>query len=230
MRELVDALDTADLYAMSIFVLLWLMFEIATDYSRLRQKSMSGLMAEKRREWMMVMADREMRMIDTQIIAGLQQGSAFFASTSIFAIGGCFALLGSTDIVLQIYRDLSLAEEVSRAVWEVKVLGLAVLFAYTFFKFGWSYRVFNYCSILIGAVPHGEESDPVERKKSALAAANMNIIAARHFTAGLRGLFFSLAYMGWFIGPKTLIASSILVSLILVRRQYFSQARRTLLG
>jgi uncharacterized membrane protein len=229
MPELLTALGKADLIALSVFILLWLVFELAADYSPLRAKSMSGLMSEKRREWMLVMANRDLRMIDTQIIAGLQQGAAFFASATIFAIGGCFALLGSTDMVLQIYQDLPMTEEFSRAVWEVKVLGLALLFAYTFFKFGWSYRVFNYCSILVGAVPHGPTSNAQERERCALRAANMNIIAGRHFTAGQRGIFFALAYMGWFVGPKTMIVSSVFVLLILIRRQFFSQARAVLL-
>jgi len=150
MHELLNALGPANLVALIVYILFWLTFELVTDYSPLHAKSMTGLMAEKRRQWMLEMVNRDLRMVDTQIIAGLQQGSAFFASTSIFAIGGCFALLGSTDTVLQIYRDLPMASEFSRALWEVKVLGLALLFAYTFFKFGWSYRIFNYCSILDG--------------------------------------------------------------------------------
>ena len=67
-------------------------------------------MAENRRQWMLTLANREMRMIDTQIMSGLQQGAAFFASSCIFAIGGCFALLGSADTVLQIYQDLPLTK------------------------------------------------------------------------------------------------------------------------
>jgi len=229
MHELLNALGPANLVALIVYILFWLTFELVTDYSPLHAKSMTGLMAEKRRQWMLEMVNRDLRMVDTQIIAGLQQGSAFFASTSIFAIGGCFALLGSTDTVLQIYRDLPMASEFSRALWEVKVLGLALLFAYTFFKFGWSYRIFNYCSILVGAVPSNQDGDRRQMEKSALMAANMNIIGGRHFTAGLRGIFFALAYMGWFIGPKTLLISSFFVLLILIRRQYFSHARAVLI-
>jgi hypothetical protein len=34
------------------------------------------------------MLDREARMVDMQIMASLQNGTAFFASTSLIAIGG----------------------------------------------------------------------------------------------------------------------------------------------
>lgn len=229
MDKLVHTLDTADFLALGIFSLAWLLFEITTDYSRFSAKSLTGLMAEKRRQWMLVLADRELRMVDTQIMSGLQQGAAFFASTSILAIGACFALLGSTDTVLQIYQDLPLEKEFSRTAWEVKSLGLALLFAYTFFKFGWSYRLFNYASILIGAVPSVGDTDVKTRRAEAMKAAEMNVIAGRHFTAGLRGIFFALGYLGWFVSPWLMIISTIFVLMVLIRRQYFSHARRVLL-
>ena len=57
----------------------------------------------------------------------------------------------------------------------------------------------------------------------------MNIIASRHFTAGMRAIFFGLAYLGWFLGPWALIVTTSFVIAVLVRRQYFSGARRVLL-
>jgi len=130
-------------------------------------------------------------------------------------------------MVLQIYRDLPLTADSSRAIWEVKVLGLVLIFTYGFFKFAWSYRLFNYCSILIGAVPSADSNN--DQKTYAVdCASNMNILAGRHFTAGLRGLFFALGYMGWFVGPKVFICSTLFVLVVLMRRQYFSRAREIL--
>ncbi len=228
MNELLSLMSPLDIIGLSIFVASWVCFEAIVDFSGIGRKSLSGLMTEQRRKWMLVLANRDLRMIDTQILSGLQQGAAFFASTSILAIGGCFALLGATETVLQIYRDLPLKKEFIRAIWEIKVLGLATLFAYTFFKFGWSYRLFNYCAILIGAVPHTEEATLDERNAAAKSAAEMNVLAGRHFTSGLRGIFFALGYMGWFIGPGAFILATIFVLLVLTRRQYFSHARSVL--
>jgi uncharacterized membrane protein len=45
----------------------------------------------------------------------------------------------------------------------------------------------------------------------------------------MRAIFFSLAYLGWFLGPEALIASTVFVMIVLARRQYFSQARRILI-
>lgn len=228
MSELQDTLGTGNLVALGTFLALWLVIEIIIDHSPLRFKSLSMQMAFKRREWMLVMADRDLRMIDTSILAGLQQGAAFFGSASLLGIGGCFALLGATDNVVQIHRDLPLEAEFTRGLWETKVLGLTAIFGYSFFKFGWSYRLFNYCSIIIGSVQHKDDASQEERRKPALQAAEINTIAARHFTAGLRGTFFALAYLGWFVGPTALIITTLLVIAVLIRRQFFSHSLKVL--
>lgn len=222
------ALTQMDWIALEFFLFAWLFFELISNHSAFKYKSLAALMAHRRREWMLEMSERDLRMIDTSILQGLQNGAAFFASTTIFAIGGSFALLGATDMVMKIYSDLPVEAQVSRELHELRVFGLTAIFIYAFFKFGWSYRLFNYCSILMGAVPMVHRGLPQEARKTAIMAAEMNIIAGRHFTAGMRGMFFALAYLGWFISPEALFVSTIFVLVVLTRRNYFSQARRVL--
>ena len=124
----------------------------------------------------------------------------------------------------RIYHDLPFASPTTQAAWEAKIIGLAMIFAYSFFKFGWSYRLFNYCSIAIGAVPDGDE-DSAERALRMRRAADLNVLAGQHFNAGLRGIFLSIGFMGWFAGPAAFVAASALILVILVRRQFFSRAR-----
>lgn len=229
MLEVFRAISPADQVAFLISISLWVAFEFVNDFSRLKYSSMSGLMALKRREWMLVLADRELRIVDTSVITGLQNSTVFFATTCIFAIGGSFALLSSTDVVLNLYQDLPFSGSETRASFELKVLGLAFIFIYSFFKFAWASRLFSYCSILMGAVQQPDQAEQKERRKQALIAAEMNIIASRHFTAGLRGIFFALAYLGWFIGPYVFITTTLFVLVVVIRRQYFSRARQILL-
>jgi len=225
---MINALTQFDIISLGLFVLAWLIFEFLTDYSALQTNSLSALMGRQRRSWMLEMADRDLRMIDTQIIHGLQNGAAFFGSACIFAIGGSFALMGATEDVIRVYKDLRGSAELTRQLFELKVIGLSVIFIYSFFKFAWSYRLFNYCSIMIGSVPMLKGSSDEARKKAALAAADMNITASRHFTAGLRGIFFALAYLGWFVNPWVFLSTTAFVILVLLRRNYFSRARAIL--
>jgi uncharacterized membrane protein len=229
----IDSFQWTDASALAAFILLWVLFSRATSGRFIRRKSLTQLMNAHREAWMRTMARRELRMIDTGIMTGLQQGTAFFASSALLALGGCFALLQSSDAVLMLLADLPLASTPDRVVYEIKVLGLMTVLAYAFFKFGWAYRLFNYCSILIGAVPMAKDADDADHAgidAAVTRAARLNVIAGGHFNSGLRGLFFSIGYLGWFVGPAVLVMTTLLVLVVLVRRQYFSSARTALIS
>jgi uncharacterized membrane protein len=164
-------------------------------------------------------------------MAGLQNGTAFFASTTIFAIGGCFALLGATDKVDAIFRDLPFAFHGGRSAYELKVGGLIAIFGYSFFKFGWSYRLFNYCTILFGGLPMVDAArrDPAAAEAAGERVVAMNIEAARNFNAGLRAIFLSIGYLGWFVSPYLFILTTAGIVIVLVRRQFYSEARLAVL-
>ena len=53
----------------------------------------------------------------------------------------------------------------------------------------------------------------------------MNILAGKHFNAGLRAIFFSIGYLGWFVGPPAFALSTLVLFAVLIRRQFFSAAR-----
>ena len=80
-------------------------------------------MNQYRYRWMEQMVVRENRIVDTTIMASLQNGTAFFASTSLIAIGGVLALLRSTDEVLPLFAELPFGAPPTRLAWEVKVGG-----------------------------------------------------------------------------------------------------------
>lgn len=218
--------------ALLLFVICWAFYAVSTKASLFKHPSLSALMNIERANWMRVMTTRELRVIDTSILAGLQQGTAFFASTSVFAIGGCFALMNASDQVVNIASDLPIMIPSSRSMFESKALLLLLIYAYAFFKFGWSYRLQNYCSILLGAVPFVADGQ-IPSKEVEIAAGKalqFNQLAGQHYNAGLRAIFFSIGFMGWFAGPYVFIASTLFILAVLVRRQFFSRARATLLG
>jgi uncharacterized membrane protein len=221
-----------DYLAIAWFALSWILFSLASNnHLPIRRVSLTTAMNQHRKRWMQVAARRDLRMIDTSILAGLQNGTAFFASTTIFAIGGCFALLGATDRVLAIADDLPIPLVADPVAFELKVFGLIAIFAYAFFKFGWSYRLFNYTTILFGAIPMKGDlpDDQIELDAAANRAASLNTLAGRHFNAGLRAIFLAIGYLGWFAGPFVFMGSTTLVILVLLRRQFFSNARDAIL-
>jgi len=221
-----------DYFALFFFVSTWALFNWLTSVERtMSYKSITRGMAVHRTRWIRNSMTRDLKMIDTQIMAGLQNGTGFFASTSLLALGGCFALLGATDQVESIFRDLPIMLQGGRQGFELKVGGLIVIFAYSFFKFGWSYRLFNYCSILFGGLPmHGDAlKDPERAERAAERVISLNIIAAKSFNAGLRAIFLSIGYLGWFVNAYVFMAMTVFVFFVLVRRQFFSEARDAIL-
>jgi uncharacterized membrane protein len=220
----VTTLPTLDLVAVGWFLICWLIYGYVVDASPLRRRSLSHVMDGHRRVWISTMAVREMRMVDTAIMTGLQNGTAFFASTSALAIGAAFAVLNSTDRIAEVISDISPMGAVSPVEWEAKGFGLMLIYAYAFFKFGWAYRLFNYASILIGAVPQGEEVATPAGQAAVERAADMIVIAGRHFNRGLRAMFLSVGLLGWFAGPWAFLAATTFIVAVLARRQFASRS------
>ena len=214
-----------DWLAVLWFGVAWLGFAQLIDRGRLGA-SLSQAMDQHRRQWMRTLIARDLRIIDTSIMAGLQNGTAFFASTSLLALGGTLTLLSQTERMIAVLTDLAITPVPSAAQVEWKVVGLTLIYAYAFFKFGWAYRLFNYASILIGAVPLAAERETPAAVIAADRAADMQISAARHFNRGLRAFFFSLGFLGWFLGPPAFLVTTTLVLIILLRRQFGSEPQQ----
>jgi uncharacterized membrane protein len=214
-----------DYVALIFFVLAWFGYHIAVEITPAGQRSLNNVMNQYRYRWMEQMVMRENRIVDTTIMASLMNGTAFFASTSLIAIGGVLAFFRSTEALLPIFGDLPFGQPPTRLAWEMKVMGLAVIFVYAFFKFAWSYRLFNYMAIIVGAVPVLEANNRQEALAVARQAAAMNVVAGKHFNRGQRAFFFSLAYLGWLVSSYLFMAATAGVLYVMWQRQFSSDAR-----
>jgi len=229
-HRIVIEISTIDIVAIIVFATSWILYSVILTRLAGSGRTLSSAMDIQRRQWMRTMMHRDLRMIDTGIMSGLQNGTAFFASTSLLAIGGCFAMLNSADHVYGVMRDLAIVEAIPKGLFEAKVVGLMLIFGYAFFKFGWSYRLFNYASILIGATPTAAHAAEPETVAAAERAAVFTITAGRHFNHGLRAFFFSIGYLGWFVNGWTLIVTTLVVALVQLHRQFFSDSAKIVIA
>lgn len=220
--------STLDLVALAWFIAAWTGYAIHVEYAPKQRQSLNALMNSYREVWMRRMLDREARMVDMQVMAALQNGTAFFASTSLFAIGGALTILRSTDDVLRVVATLPVGIEASRTLWEIKSIGIAIIFVYAFFKFAWSYRLFNYVSILLGAMPFHHEKDTPAADAHVKRTAHLFAAAGRHFNHGQRAFFFALGYLGWFVSPYVFVVTTTAVVFVMWFRQFKSDARRAM--
>jgi uncharacterized membrane protein len=219
---------TVDLIALGCFVGAWIAYAVAVEWTPHGRHSLNARMDRYREIWMRRMLHREARMVDMQIMAALQNGTAFFASTSLIAIGGTLSLLHSTEDILTVMSALPFSIPTSRAQWEAKTIGLVIIFAYAFFKFAWSYRLFNYVAILLGAMPLEKDKDTPEADAHVQRTARLFEAAGRHFNHGQRAIFFALGYLGWFVSPYVLMATTAAVVFVMWWRQFESDARRAM--
>ena len=213
-----------DILAVGFFILEWTVYAVTLEHTAYGRDSLSARMHGYREVWIRRMLDREARMVDMQIMASLQNGTAFFASTSLLAVGGGLALLRSTSEALGVLRALPIDLSPSPALWELKCVGLILIFIYAFFKFAWAYRLFNYVAILLGSMPPATKRDTPEAEKHVIRTTRLFEAAGRHFNRGQRAFFFALGYLGWFVSPWVLFATTAAVVIVTWRRQFASTA------
>ena len=220
------SLTATDLVALALLLVAWFGTGRLIEKPPASRPSVSMLMRRYRRDWMVQFVHREPRIFDGNILSSLREGTSFYASACMIAIGGGLALIGNTDPLAGIARDLE-ATEVPSLVWKVKILLVLGFLANAFLKFVWSHRLFGYCAIMMAAVPN--DPRPAEAETRARAAAEVNINAARNFNAGLRAVYFALGAAGWMLGPLGLLAGTVLVVTTNLRREFASASRRAII-
>jgi uncharacterized membrane protein len=211
-----------DLAALAFFIGAWIAYAILLEWMKFGANGLNGRIDQYRDEWFRRTLAREMRMVDMQIMAALQSGAAFFASTSLIAIGGALGLLRTSEQIIELVAGLPFGAPTTREQWEAKTIGLAVILVYAFFKFAWSYRLFNYVAIMLGAMPPVAEKDTPGAQAHVTRTTRVFQAAGRHFNRGQRAFFFALGYLGWFIHPVLLIAATAAVLIVMLLRQFAS--------
>lgn len=170
------------------------------------------------------MAARQVRIVDANVITGLQRATSFFASTALLAIGAGFGLLTAADTIIHAFEDSSVHLEIDRAAFHVKTAGLMAPYAYAYalFRFGWAYRLFNYSAVMMAATPEAG-MDGAEAAAEKVAA--MNFSAAGQFTHGLRAFFLAIAVLARFIAAWAFVAATLVIAASLLNRQFNSRLR-----
>ena len=177
-------LGVADALALAFFLAAWVVFALAADGKLVKRISLTPAMNAQREAWMHTMARRELQDDRHRHHGRAAAGHGLLRLER--ADGDRRLLCAARRHRPGARRAVATCRSVAtpaRGVFEIKMIGLIVLFAYAFFKFGWSYRLFNYCSILIGAVPvlrdgatHSDEAEIAVRR-----AARMNMLGRQAF-------------------------------------------------
>lgn len=213
-----------DAEALLLFLIIWGGYTHLADKSALKTRSISYAMDRHRRRWLTEASGRELRMIDTGVLKILVTGISFFASSTIFVLGGLIAAMGYAKEFAGAFVHIPFAQTLTSDGLALRIGVLIAIFIYAFFKFAWAFRISNYCAIVIGSMSDFRyDENEKARLQRAETAAELSSLSGHHFNRGIRAYFFALACLGWFIGPAFFVASTLAVLTILIRREFFSR-------
>jgi uncharacterized membrane protein len=217
-----------DVAALVLLVTAWAAYQWYADYGGPERPRLGREMDRFVRGWIERMVERDNRMVDVNVLRNLMRSSQFFASTTMLILGALVALMGYAERAASVVAELPFGQQVSIRLWELKILVLLLIFVYAFFKFSWSLRQFGFSSILVGAArkPPGNASEyaaDIDRIAVILSFAN------RNFNQGLRGYYFGVAALSWFLHPALMIAVTLGVLYVLHQREFRSRTLEVLL-
>ncbi len=209
-----------------LLILSWFIVGWVIEHPGTSRPSVTVIMADYRREWMRQMVTREPRIFDAAILTNLRQGTSFFASGCMIAIGGLLAVIGNSEAIRLVAADLG-EDEVPTLIWQLKLLIVVLFLTHGFLKFVWANRLFGYCAVVMAAVPN--ETDHAVAYPRAAQAAEINIRAAWNFNRGLRAIYYALGTLAWLLGPWALLVAIVAVTWLIWQREFASQARSIVL-
>lgn len=222
-----DGFTALDLTAVGVFFAIWFAYTLLFDGRLRRPTAINSLMLILRREWMRRLLHRDARIVDSQLVGHTIHSAAFFASTTMLVLAGLIGVLGSADRVYAASANISLLLGGGQRLFEWKLMLLIGIFIYAFLKFTWALRQFNYFCAVIGSAPDASE-DPAETEAYAGRMTEVLTHAVRELNAGVRAYYFAFASFGWFIHPIAFMASTLLMVLVLGRRQLGSPTAHAL--
>lgn len=177
-----------------------------------------------RRQWMLQTTYRDNRIVDSAVTQSLSASPSFFASTSIFIIGGLLAAIGATDKTTELVQEIPFAARTSALVFDLKLALLTGIFVHAFFRFTWSLRQYSFGAIMVAAAPEAKQiHDDAERERFADRAGRVMGLAAETFNDGLRAYYLSFAAVAWFFSAWAFMAATLLVLWVLYRREFHSE-------
>ena len=209
------------LFASLFPIVCWLAYNYGVPLVERRRPSLSVIMSLQRRRWVANATRRESPM-DAILSGNLMQAVSLLASTSVLIVLAIFAVFGQVGALLETLKTLGLGHDISVAAMQIHLLVLLSIFVSSFFAFTLSLRQFNHFCIMLGASVHDVPSTEEEID----AIAMLNSLAAKNFNNGIRAYYFAVPAVTWFVSPLVAIIVTVLTTLFIIHREFFSSAHR----
>ena len=223
-------LPAFDLAVLGFFVVSWVGYARFARFMAVRRNTLSSVMRAHREDWMWRVLSHENRIADVALLGNLERVVTFFASTTLLILAGILTAISATEGTISVLSSLPWSRPASPAEVQIKILVLALVFIYAFFKFTWSIRQYNFCSVLVGSAPAEMQDDLNDSALQLFSkrAAKLIDLAGHDFNSGLRAYYFALALLLWLVNPWAFVVATTWVVFVLYRREFHSVALKTL--
>ena len=216
-------MTTLEWAALGVFLVCWLGYGPLLDVIARKSGTLNADMIVVRRAWMAAMSNREVRIVDSQLMGHSINSASFFASANLLLIAAVAGVLFGGEQALRGVAEIG-GETASLRILEVKLGLVLACLARGLLDFIWSIRQMNYALAVIGAAP--EVGSPDEKQAFAEAGAAVLNPALSAFSQGVRAYYFALAAAAWLFGPIWLAGGVLAQFALLVWRQSRSPAAR----
>ncbi len=173
----------------------------------------------RRSVWVDRMIAREDRILAIQTLRNWTMSATYLASTAILIAAGLLGFLVSVDKISTLVLQVNVLGSQDAFLLTLKLVLLIANFFVAFFNFTLSLRFYNYVALDIGAADQSATSE--ERKE----IVGHLLLAANHYTWGMRGYYLCIPILLWVFGPLWLLAGSVLTIVALYRHDHVASHR-----
>ena len=212
-------LSNSDIAGLILFVTCTLFYH-AYYYSkvaRLPRNIFKGKINIIRRTWVENMLKPGQTITAVQSLRNIHMAASFLASSSIVFIGSIIYLIFNIEQTSGIVTGKGTIELPDYLLF-IKLLTLMIMFLMSLLNFTLCIRLLNYLAILIGASP--ETIEETMKMNAVDYITKMFSTAGIHYTFGIRGFYYTIPLIGWFLGTWLFIVLTILVLLLCLRLDY----------
>lgn len=212
-------LNSFDTVALAFFICCTLLYHVFYYYrvAHLPTHIFKGKINIIRRTWVANMLKPGNAIVAVQTLRNIHMAASFLASSSIVFIGSILYLVFNIEQTAGIVRGRGTIAIEDYLIF-IKLSTLMVMFLLSLLNFSLCIRLLNYLVILIGASP-----DTIEETMGISAVDyihKMFSTAGMHYTFGIRGFYYTIPLIAWFMGTWLFVALTILVLLLCLKLDY----------
>jgi uncharacterized membrane protein len=208
-----------DSFALFVFLLFSVGYHIMYYYLVRKRPHLifKGKINAIRKAWVRKIFAEDKGIVAVQTLRNVTMAASFLTTASVVLIGGLISLLLNLEATQHIFIQQD-THQISDPVLALKLVTLIVLFVASLFYFSLCVRLLNHVGMLLGSPP--------EAIREAINGDPINFVyklyakAGRHYTFGMRSVYFLIPAVLWFLGPTFCIVSSVGVGFICMKLDF----------